>query len=95
MVYTSSFLSHTFFFHEYRTKYELINFVSDPRDRYVIRTIEGLLSHPSENGDGVRGRIVSGTGGILRGEWVVHHSSTPTLVERFAVSAGETIDFIT
>ena len=58
-------------------------------------TIEGLLSHPSENGDGVRGRIVSGTGGILRGEWVVHHSSTSTLVERFAVSAGETIDFIT
>ena len=44
MVYTSSFLSHTFFFHEYRTKYELINFVGDPRDRYVIRTIEGLLS---------------------------------------------------
>ena len=42
-------------------------------------TIEGQLSHPSESGDGVRGRVVVG-GDVVRGEWLVHHGSAATAV---------------
>ncbi|MCH5375974.1 MAG: DUF1549 and DUF1553 domain-containing protein, partial [Planctomycetes bacterium] len=57
-------------------------------------TIAGTLSHGSENGDGVRGRIVSSHNG-LAGEWQVHHGSTPTNVAQLEVQSGDTIDFIT
>ena len=66
---------------------------TSPADGVV--TITGLLSHPSENGDGVRGRIVSSDAGRLHGEWVAYHGSAPTSVEGFQISAGETVDFIT
>jgi len=55
--------------------------------------ITGSLSHGSENGDGVRGRIVSSLSG-LAGEWTVHNSNTPTAIV-VAVERGDTIDFIT
>jgi mono/diheme cytochrome c family protein len=57
-------------------------------------SISGKLSHGSENGDGVRGRIVSSRSG-LKGEWTVHNSGTDTNATGIAVEAGDTIDFIT
>lgn len=56
--------------------------------------ITGRLHHPSENGDGVRGRIVGSESGLL-GEWIVKHGEAATTVEGIALIAGETIDFIT
>ncbi len=66
---------------------------TSPADGVV--TITGALSHPSENGDGVRGRIVSSRAGELHGQWVAYHGTTETMVEEFQISAGDTIDFIT
>jgi hypothetical protein len=56
-------------------------------------TVTGKLSHPSENGDGVRGRIVSNQAGIL-GEWSVKTGGADTPLNTISVIAGETIDFI-
>ena len=56
-------------------------------------TIGGTLSHPSPNGDGVRGRIVASRHG-LQGEWLVHKSSTETKVAARQVVAGDTLDFV-
>lgn len=55
--------------------------------------ITGKLQHPSENGDGVRGRIVSSRSG-LAGEWKAQKSETPTNVEKLSVEPGDTIDFV-
>lgn len=57
-------------------------------------SIRGRLSHGSENGDGVRGRIVSSSAGIV-GQWSVHHGQVETTVEGFNVTRGETVDFVT
>jgi hypothetical protein len=59
-----------------------------------VLTIQGTLGHGSENGDGVRGRIVSSALGIA-GEWSARHGETPTNIERIVVARGDTIDFIT
>lgn len=56
--------------------------------------IAGKLNHPSPNGDGVRGRIVSSRAGVV-GDWVAQHGEVATTVETIAVEAGDTIDFIT
>jgi len=77
----------------------------DGPDRAVIRrwtaardstvVIRGKLSHGSPNGDGVRGRIISSRSGNA-GEWVAHNGEAETnVIESLAVSAGDTIDFIT
>ena len=55
--------------------------------------IEGTLGHEGKDGDGVRGRIVSGRTGEL-GSWVAHHAKVPTPVARVEVKQGETIDFV-
>ncbi len=55
--------------------------------------IEGRLVHRNEKGDGVRGRIVAGEGGLL-GDWVAHNRGASTGVDRYEVQAGETIDFV-
>jgi hypothetical protein len=52
------------------------------------------LTHPSENGDGVRGRIVSSRTG-LAGEWVAQHGNADTNTGDLPVEVGDTIDFIT
>src|SRR5690606_24131551 len=67
--------------------------------RWVARTageirIAGKLNHPSPNGDGVRGRSVSGRAEVV-GDWVAQHGEVATTVETIAVEAGDTIDFIT
>jgi len=63
-----------------------------PQDGTV--RIAGALDHPTENGDGVRGRIVSSATGKL-GEWIVHNGKATTNVERVEMKRGDTIDFVT
>jgi hypothetical protein len=57
-------------------------------------SIAGKLKHGSENGDGVRSRIVSSRQGLL-GEWAVKTRETDTPVPNVEVEAGDTIDFVT
>jgi len=59
-----------------------------------ILAIAGKLKHPSENGDGVRSRIVSSRQGLL-GEWPVKTREAETILPRLEVETGETIDFVT
>src|SRR5262249_33570904 len=56
--------------------------------------IAGKLKHGSENGDGVRGRIVSSRQGGL-GEWAVKTPETETNLAPIEVEPGDTIDFVT
>lgn len=56
-------------------------------------TIAGTLTHGSEHGDGVRGRIVSSRSGMA-GEWQVHNSKAATNVANLDVQPGDTIDLI-
>ena len=57
-------------------------------------TIVGNLSHGSQNGDGVRGRIVSSRSGKA-GEWIAFNGASVTSVTDLAVQQGDTIDFVT
>jgi len=63
-----------------------------PRDGVVSLT--GVLDHPSDQGDGVRARVVSSRLGLL-GEWTARHSQTPTRLDRLEVKRGDFIDFVT
>ncbi len=56
-------------------------------------SIRGSLQHPSENGDGVRGRVVSSRAGLL-GSWTVKTISVDTVVSSAMIEAGDTLDFI-
>jgi hypothetical protein len=56
--------------------------------------IEGLLAHPGEKGDGVRGRIIASRTGVV-GSWDAFHKEEVTNLPQFAVQAGDTIDFVT
>ena len=62
-----------------------------PRDLMV--EISGTLKHVPEQGDGVRGFIVSSLAGELAAA-KVHKSKKALSVTKLAVKAGETIDFI-
>ena len=62
-----------------------------PRDGTI--TIDGLLKHESENGDGVRGCIVSSRQGVV-GDWTVYHDKATTVAEKVEVKRGDTIDFV-
>ena len=55
--------------------------------------ISGTLSHGSENGDGVRGRVISSAVGVV-GEWVAAHGAAETGVSELQVSEGDVIDFV-
>jgi len=63
-----------------------------PRDGAIA--IDGSLGHDSEQGDGVRGRIVSSRLGEL-GQWLVHHAKEKTSLQSLAVKCGDTVDFVT
>ena len=65
---------------------------TSPVDGFV--SIAGTLKHSSENGDGVRGRIVSSRKGLL-GEWGVKNKSADTAVAEVEVRTGDTLDFVT
>jgi Protein of unknown function (DUF1553)/Protein of unknown function (DUF1549) len=62
-----------------------------PRDTTV--SITGTLKHEPEQGDGVRGFIVSSRDGELKAA-KVHHSKTNLSVANISVKAGDTIDFV-
>jgi hypothetical protein len=62
-----------------------------PQDGVI--QIRGKLNHPADQGDGVRGRIVSSRAGVLAA-WNVTHQSVSTAVARMEIRAGETVDFV-
>ena len=57
-----------------------------------VLAIAGKLQHGSENGDGVRARIVSSRSGQA-GQWQAKKSEASTEIATLAVQAGDTIDF--
>jgi hypothetical protein len=59
-----------------------------------LPAIQGELEHPSDQGDGVHGRIVSSRNGPA-GEWVAFHSKTNASIARLDVKRGDTVDFVT
>ncbi len=63
-----------------------------PRDGTL--SIRGSLEHPSDQGDGVRGTVVSDRQGMI-GQWTAQHGQASTRVEPREVRAGETIDLVT
>lgn len=62
-----------------------------PRDATL--SISGTLKHEPEQGDGVRGYIVSSRQGELKGV-TVHHSKAEMSATNITVKAGETLDFL-
>jgi hypothetical protein len=54
--------------------------------------ISGVLGHPAEAGDGVRGRILSS--GTAVGEWTVRYRQSKTEIAMIPVRAGDRIDFV-
>lgn len=63
-----------------------------PRDGTVA--ITGKLKHPSQNGDGVRSRIVTTHSGLV-GNWQAKTGDVDTAVTGIVVKAGDSIDFVT
>lgn len=59
-----------------------------------VRVSDGVFSHASPHGDGVRGRIISSQHGCL-GEWSIHNQQVETTTNFFTVEAGDTVDFVT
>ena len=57
-------------------------------------SITGSLHHPSENGDGVRSRVVSSRSGLVS-EWIALNKTVDANVASIEVQAGDTLDFIT
>jgi hypothetical protein len=62
-----------------------------PQDAVV--QIRGMVGRGSEEGDGIRARIVSSRAGIL-GEWTVEKGRQPAEVGRVEVKRGDTLDFV-
>ena len=58
-----------------------------------VASVTGRMHHPSEEGDGVRGRVVVAKSGLL-GEWIAFDGTLETKVDSIEVKAGETIDFV-
>ena len=63
-----------------------------PQDGSII--IRAELSHASDKGDGVRGRVISSRMGVV-GDWVAQHSKTNTVVQKLKVKKSDTVDFVT
>ncbi|MFO1498773.1 MAG: DUF1553 domain-containing protein [Verrucomicrobiota bacterium] len=61
--------------------------------RAMTVRIAGSLSHQSEKGDGIYGRIVSSRAGELRG-WAVQKAKVDTEVDRVGLEKGDYVDFI-
>ena len=56
-------------------------------------SVEGALNHPSDKGDGVRGRVVSSWLGEV-GAWTAFHANVPTPVAKILVQKGDSLDFV-
>jgi hypothetical protein len=52
------------------------------------------LNHPSDQGDGVRARVVSSRLGAL-GEWTARNCKTTVKLDRVEVKRGDFLDFVT
>jgi len=63
-----------------------------PRDGLV--SVTGELNHPSDQGDGVRARVVSSRLGPL-GEWTAYHQKASASIARIELKRGDTLDFVT
>jgi hypothetical protein len=63
-----------------------------PRDGAI--SISGELNHPSDQGDGVRARVISSRQGAL-GEWTAKNNRTPVRLDRVEVRRGDFLDFVT
>ena len=61
--------------------------------RSTIVNVRADLNHPSDQGDGVRARLVSSRRGLL-GEWIAQHGVQKTVVEKVSVERGEWLDFV-
>jgi mono/diheme cytochrome c family protein len=59
-----------------------------------IVSVSGSLRHAGEHGDGIRGRVVVSSLGIV-GEWSVIKGEAQTSIEKIAVSEGDSVDFVT
>jgi len=57
-------------------------------------SITGNLQHGSDNGNGLRGLVISTRSGMA-GQWHVKHGAAETKVANLAVQAGDHVDFIT
>lgn len=55
--------------------------------------IDSELVHSQEQGNGVRGRVVVSTGGVLA-DAVAHHSSVPLKAASVSLPAGQWLDFV-
>ena len=60
----------------------------------MVVSIAGVLTRPSENGDGVIGRIVSSRSGAIADYNVGPKGSTETRIDHVEVKRGDTLDFI-
>lgn len=58
----------------------------------VVR-VRGVLQHKTEEGDGVRGRVVHSATGIITGG-AAHNSSQAVFVDQLRVNSGESLDFV-
>lgn len=63
-----------------------------PRDGVI--NVTGKLRHLSDNGDGVRSRVVTSCGGIA-GTWAAKGGDIDTPVANLTVKAGDTVDLVT
>ncbi len=61
--------------------------------RAGIITVAGKLKHPSDQGDGVRGRVISSRQGAV-GEWTAANRSVDTSVASLNVQPGDCVDFV-
>lgn len=62
-----------------------------PADGVV--SVQGLLAHPAQQGDGVRGRVISSRLGKL-GEWIAVHNQQQVVLNEIPVQAGDRLDFV-
>ena len=63
-----------------------------PRDGVV--KVSGDLNHPSDQGDGVRARVIASRTGVL-GEWTAKNNKLAVKLDRIEVKRGDFIDFVT
>jgi hypothetical protein len=55
--------------------------------------LTGTLRHGSEQGDGVRGCVISDRQGLIA-EWTTHNATVETSAASVSVSAGEAVDLL-
>ncbi len=72
-------------------QYAVIRRWTAPRNGFI--SIEGVLNHPANYGDGIEGRIVSSRLGPA-GDWPLFKNKVATRIPRLAVQQDDTIDFI-